>query len=155
MVHGIGAIPGIIVIVIIICIMNNYCCISIPPVITPVVIIIIVMINTDRHYGKWYKIGRIIGIIIRRVIRYIYRGIYILNNRRLFNHHDGLCCRCGGGGCCRSNGSGRFSTGITRKPSAKVTKLFTDGNPLQLSVFASDFLFRSHHRQNNQRPCRK
>ena len=79
MVNRIGAISGIIVVVIIVCVMNHY---STPmtSIISTMMIVIIVMINTDSHNGKSSKIRRMIYVSIRRIIRYIYRRIHILNN---------------------------------------------------------------------------
>ena len=123
MVHCVRRIPAIIIIVVVIRVMNHYS-IAMSSIVTAMVIVIIMMINTYRHHSECCKIGRIKSIIIGWIIRYINRGIYILHNGCLFNHHNGGCCRgrdgcgCRGCCCCRSCGScrghGRFSTRISR-----------------------------------------
>ena len=72
MVHGIGTIPGIIVIIIIISIMNHYC-IAMIAITTTMVVVIIMTVNANRHYRGRRKIGRIIPVIIRRIIGHIDR----------------------------------------------------------------------------------
>ena len=52
----------------------------ITPVIACMMIIIMMMIGADSHYCKGCIIRRIIMVIIRRIIRHINRGIYILHN---------------------------------------------------------------------------
>jgi hypothetical protein len=73
MVHGIGAISGIIVIIIIICIMNNYCIAITTTMVSAMMIIIIMMIDANSHNCKRCKIGRRICISVRRIIWNIYR----------------------------------------------------------------------------------
>jgi hypothetical protein len=71
MVNSIGTVSGIIVIIKIICVVNYGCITMIP--IPSVMIIIIMMINSDCHYGKRCKIGRIKSVIIRRNIGHVSR----------------------------------------------------------------------------------
>ena len=72
MVNCVGCISGIIVVIKINVIVNHYIT-TMTTIITTMVIIVIMMVNADCHYSKSCKIGRIISIMIRRIIGYINR----------------------------------------------------------------------------------
>lgn len=78
MVHGIGAVSGIVVVIIIVVVVNDDCI----SVITSITMVIGMMANIDthRHHRVWRIIGRIVAIIIRRIIGHINGGIHVLYN---------------------------------------------------------------------------
>ena len=79
MVHCIGSIPVTIIIIIVIRVMNHNSITSamiasmIPVIIPSMVIKIIMTINADCHYCGHCKIGRVVSVIIRRIIGHIHR----------------------------------------------------------------------------------
>jgi hypothetical protein len=70
MVHGIRSVSGSIVVIVVVGIMNHHGITMIT--ITTMVIIVIMMIDPDSHYGKRCKVGRIVAIMIRRVVGHIH-----------------------------------------------------------------------------------
>jgi hypothetical protein len=79
--------------------------------IATIVIIMVMAVNTYGHYGKSREIRRINGVMIRRIIRHINGGIYILDDGSLFHYNDGGCCRGSSSRSC-SRSSGRFRSNI-------------------------------------------
>ena len=57
--------------------------------ITAMIMITVVMVHPNGHYCKGSKVGWVIAIIIRWIIRYIGGRIYILHNWHLLNHYNG------------------------------------------------------------------
>ena len=61
-----------VIIVVIVVVIDNYCRMSIPVAVTMVMIMIAVINAESDRYNKWIVIGRIIPVIIWRIVRHIH-----------------------------------------------------------------------------------
>ncbi len=62
-----------VIVVVIVVVIDNYCRMSIPVAVTMVMIMIAVINAESDRYNKWIVIGRIIPVIIWRIVRHIHR----------------------------------------------------------------------------------
>jgi len=63
----------VVIVVVIVVVIDNYCRMSIPVAVTMVMIMIAVINAESDRYNKWIVIGRIIPVIIWRIVRHIHR----------------------------------------------------------------------------------
>ena len=82
MLHPIGRVSGVVVMIDLISVIDDYGIASaiMSAIITSVVIPIVMTINSNGHYCKSSKIGRIVSVIIRWIIGHICGGIYVLHD---------------------------------------------------------------------------
>ena len=62
-----------VIVVVIVVVIDNYCRMCIPVAVTMVMIMIAVINAESDRYNKWIVIGRIIPVIIWRIVRHIHR----------------------------------------------------------------------------------
>ena len=62
-----------VIVVVIVVVIDNYCRMSIPVAVTMVMIMIAVINAESDRYNKWIVIGRIIPVIIWRIVWLIHR----------------------------------------------------------------------------------